>query len=75
MMNASTRNPNTVMQTGANQLAIAAPLAALLGWYLSTKGVPPEASAAATAASMGILSIVGTALRNVVSAGWAKYVG
>jgi len=76
-MNSSTRNPSTVFQTGTNQLMIAAPLASLLGYYLGTHlGMSPDIVIPAVAVFMGLVSTVGTLLKNVFEInGWTKYIG
>lgn len=75
-MNTAERAPNSATQTGVNQVALATPAMGLLGWWLSTKGVPPEAVAPIVALGMGVLTTLGTVFRNVSSEkGWTKYIG
>ena len=73
--NTSTRDPIPANQTGVNQ-ATAGALATLLGSGLLKWGVPPEAAPAATAVAMGVVTTLGTVLRNIFNAkGWTKYIG
>ena len=75
-MNKSTRNPNSVNQTGFNQVAIATPAVSLLGYWLATKGVPPEVLAPIAALAMALVTTLGTFFRNVAEEkGWTKYIG
>ena len=77
MSNTSERKPTTVIQKGANQLIIAAPLASLMGYYLSTSlGMPDEVVIPAVAVFMALVSTVGTFLKNIFEInGWTKYIG
>ena len=75
-MNNSTRNPNSVRQTGMNQVAIAAPAVSLLGYWLAGKGVPPEVLAPIAALGMSLITTLGTLARNIAEEkGWTKYIG
>lgn len=75
-LNSSERSANSALQTGVNQVAIATPVASLVGWWISTQGLPPEVVVPVTALVMSIITIAGTVLRNVVrEKGWTKYIG
>ncbi len=75
-MNKSNRDPNSVKQTTVNQAAIAAPAVSLFGYWLATKGVPPEVLAPIAALSMSVVTVLGTFVRNVFEEkGWTKYIG
>jgi len=75
-VNKSSRDPNSATQTGVNQVAMATPVASLFGYWLSTKGLPAEVIAPATALVMAGVTTLGTILRNVSSEkGWTKYIG
>ena len=77
MANTSERNPNSVNQTGANQLLITAPLASLFGYYLGNNlGLPLEVVTPSVAVFMAIVTTLGNLLRNLASEkGWTKYIG
>ena len=77
MSNTSTRDPNSVTQTGVNQLALVAPLASIFGYYLGNNlGMPLEVVTPAVAVFMGVVTMAGTFLRNLATAkGWMKYIG
>jgi hypothetical protein len=77
MINTSERKPTTVIQKGANQLVIAAPLASLFGYYISVSlGMPDEVVIPAVAVFMAVVTTAGNFLRNVFEAkGWTKYIG
>lgn len=76
MVNSADRKPNTAMQTGVNQVAIATPLVSLLGWWLADHHVPAELIGPLSALAMAGITTVGTVLRNIAKAeGWTKYVG
>lgn len=75
-MNTADRKPNSAVQTGVNQVAIATPLVSVLGWWLAKKGVPPDLLAPIAALAMSAVTTVGTVLRNIAKAeGWTKYIG
>jgi hypothetical protein len=75
-MNQSERNPNSVNQTGVNQIAIATPAVSLLGYWLAKKGIPPEALAPIAALAMALVTTLGTLIRNIAKEkGWTKYIG
>jgi hypothetical protein len=74
-MNTSDRNPNSVAQTGVNQVVLATPIASLVGVWLSAT-YPPEVVAPAVALTMAGVTTLGTILRNIIKEkGWTKYIG
>ena len=76
MRNTSDRNPNSVNQTGFNQIAIATPAVSLLGYWLAKKGIPPEVLAPIAALAMAVITTLGTFVRNIAKEkGWTKYIG
>ncbi len=73
--NKTERSPNSATQTAVNHAVGVVPIASLAGWWLSTKGLPPEVVAPASAVMVSVLTTVGTIVRNVAKEkGWAKYI-
>jgi hypothetical protein len=74
-MNKSDRNPNSVAQTGVNQIGLGLAVSSLVGYWLG-QSLPPEVVAPAVALVMAGVTTLGTVLRNIASEkGWTKYIG